>query len=409
MKAGPVVGYLLHRFPGKTDTFIKRELSWLKKNGLNLGVISVWKPGATETSKEIMDEWSGSTDFLMDIGKAAAVRTFAVEFVKNPAAFGSAAWLAWQTARPGVKGLAMQAAYFVEALLAQAPIRKHGYTHLHNHIGDQSATVAMLAAKMAGIGYSMTIHGWPVFFDIEKHRMAEKIKAAGFTRSIGYFCRSQLMMIAGATDPQRFKIVRCGLFLKEYPFEPKRDEVKRLLCVARMSAEKGLTFLFEAMKLLADRGVDCELRLAGDGPIRQQLEKYALDLGIKSRVTFLGFLNEAAIRAELAQADAFLLTSYVEGIPVSAMEAMACGVPVVATNVGGTGELVINGKTGLLIAPSSPDAVAQGVLQLKNDPELRHRMVVAARELVEGEFDGEKEFPKLLQHFTEYGERTYGA
>jgi colanic acid/amylovoran biosynthesis glycosyltransferase len=406
-KTEPVVGYLLHRFPGRTDTFIKRELQWLIGSGLRAGVISVWKPSANETTPDIMAQWSSRTDFLLAASRVKMAGSILKEFHKAPTAFLRSALLAFKTSRPGVKGLAMQAAYFIEAVLAQEPIRRNRYTHLHNHIGDQSATVAMLAAKIAGIGYSMTIHGWPVFFDVEKHRLSEKIKSAGFTRSIGYFCRSQLMMIAGSTDPERFKIVRCGLFLEEFPFVPKRTGVSRLLCVARMSPEKGLTFLLEAVKLLADQRVDCQLRLAGDGPIRQQLEKCAVDLGIHSRVTFLGFLDEKNIRAELALADAFLLTSYVEGIPVSAMEAMACGVPVIATNVGGTGELVFNGKTGLLIPPSNPHAVADAIIQLQDNPAQRYAMVKAARQLVGSDYDGQKEFPKLLAHFKEYGLRRY--
>jgi glycosyltransferase involved in cell wall biosynthesis len=404
----PKVGYLLHRFPRNTDTFIKRELVWLIEAGLQVGVISVWKPGTSETAPAIMQEWQHRTQFLLPAGKSGILLTLAREFGKAPSSFLHAFALAWKTARPGLKGLLMQGAYFVEAVLAQRAIREFGYTHLHNHIGDQSATVTMLAARFAGIGYSMTIHGWPVFFDVEKHRLSEKIKAAGFTRSISYFCRSQLMMFAGATDPHRYKIVRCGLSLADFQFEPARQGVKNVLCIARMSPEKGLTFLLDAIKLLADAGTDCALRMAGDGEIRAQLENHARDLGIADRVTFLGFLNEAAIRAELRKADVFVLTSYVEGVPVSAMEAMACGVPVIATNVGGTSELVVDGKTGILIPPSHPEAVFDAIMTLRKNPEMRKTIVKSARRIVEDMYDGSKEFPKLLEFFQEFGTRSYG-
>ena len=110
---------------------------------------------------------------------------------------------------------------------------------------------------------------------------------------------------------------------------------------------------------------------------------------------FLGFLNEDEIISALAASDVFVLPSYVEGIPVSAMEAMAIGVPVIATNIAGTSELVESGVTGLLVRPSDTLALKDAIATMTDDYELRLRIAERARDKVVDEFDVDKEIAKL--------------
>ena len=244
--------------------------------------------------------------------------------------------------------------YFIEAVLAAEALRKNAIDHVHNHIGDQSGTVTMLAAKLAGIGYSITFHGWPVFFDAKYSRIKEKVLGARFTRSISYFCRSQLMMFSESDDPDPFKVVHCGLSIEKYGYRPPKEQVARLFCAARLAPEKGLSFLIHALKLLLDGGHRLELRLAGGGPSKGELEQLTKEFGISGHVHFLGYLGEDDVIRELQTADLFILPSFVEGLPVSAMEAMAVGVPVIATNIAGTSELIEDGKRDFLCGHPTP-------------------------------------------------------
>ncbi len=259
----------------------------------------------------------------------------------------------------------------------------------------------MLAAKLAGIGYSITFHGWPVFFDAKYSRIKEKVIGAQFTRAISYFCRSQLMMFSECEGEAPFKVVHCGLNIERYIYRPPRDKVERLFCVGRLSPEKGHFVLLKALKLLAEKGYRLKLGLAGNGPSKGRLEALAKELGLADQIDFFGFLNEDAIIKELQQSDLFVLPSFVEGVPVSAMEAMAIGVPVIATNVAGTSELVENGKTGLLVRPSDSEALAEAVIKMMNDYEFRNRAAKLGRLKVEDEFDTDKEAIKLQQYFLE--------
>ena len=395
------IAYLLHRFPENTDTFVKRELRWLMNAGTRVHVISVWKPNLLQTTSANISEWSRHTSYLLPRSSARVAAAAVAIAVGSPGRFLSGVRLAWVTSRPGVHGVTYQLFYFLEAVLAAKEIQRRGYKHLHNHNGDQSGTVAMLAAKLAGISYSITFHGWPVFFDAEYSHIREKVNGAAFTRSISYFCRSQLMMFSSSRDQAPFKIVHCGVNVQEFKFRPPRKHVKRILCVARMSPEKGLIFLIEAFKMLVDSGYKIQLRLVGSGVDQPLLMKMATDLKLDNEVSFLGHCPEAEVRRELENADIFVLPSFVEGVPVSAMEAMAVGVPVIATNVGGTSELIQDGVSGILVRPSDAASICEAIIRLIGDAGLRRKITKFGRQKIEDEFDADKENAKLNGYLLE--------
>jgi len=389
------IAYLLHRFPGITDTFIKREICSLQEAGTDVQVISVWEPGEFETTPEILSEWLEDTHFVLPRSALSILKCLFGWMFRSPGRWLGTLNLAFSTSRPGLRGFVYQMYYFVEAMLAADILRQNSVNHVHNHIGDQSGTVTMLAAKLAGIGYSITFHGWPVFFDAKYSRIKEKVLGAQFTRSISYFCRSQLMMFSACEDPTLFKVVHCGLNIEKYAYQAPREKISRLFCAARLSPEKGHVFTIQALRILCDMGHNLELRLAGDGPSKNRLKSLARELGIAERVHFLGNLNEQEIIRELRSCDLFVLSSFVEGIPVSAMEAMAVGVPVIATNVAGTSELIEDGRTGLLVRPSDPQALADNIVRMIQDHPFRLRVAELGRQKVMDEFDVDRETAKL--------------
>jgi len=391
--------YLLHRFPRITDTFIKREIRSLQIAGTDVRVISVWKPNERETTPDILAQWAPDTHFIFPRSTASILRMVITVIWRSPHRFFATLYLALSTSRPGIRGLAYQVFYFLEAILVAQELRQLAASHVHNHIGDQSGTVTMLAAHLAGIGYSITFHGWPVFFDAKYSRIKEKVLGARFIRSISYFCRSQLMMFSDCDDPTPFKVVHCGLTIGKYTYRPPKEQVRRLICTARLSPEKGLRFAIEALRRLLDKGYNLELRLAGDGPSKAHLEALTIRLKVVDQVKFLGFLTEDEVISELQTSDLFVLPSFVEGLPVSAMEAMAVGVPVIATNIAGASELIEDGKTGLLVRPSDAEALADAVVRMIEDHGFRLRAAEFGRKKVVEEFDVDKESAKLNQNF----------
>lgn len=173
------------------------------------------------------------------------------------------------------------------------------------------------------------------------------------------------------------------------------NEIGPLVVTAsRLSAQKALDVMLEAMVR-----VDATLVVAGEGPLQGELQARAGDLGIQDRVRFLGFRTDVADL--IAAADVFCLSSVWEGVPLAAMEAARLGTPIVATDVGGTGELVRDGISGRLVPPGDPAALAEAVEDVLSDPEKRKRFVAGARQTLESEFNTEMMLDRLKTIYLE--------
>jgi glycosyltransferase involved in cell wall biosynthesis len=131
------------------------------------------------------------------------------------------------------------------------------------------------------------------------------------------------------------------------------------------------------------------------------LEEITRELGVADRVNFLGNLSERDVTRELSSSDLFVLPSLAEGVPVSLMEAMAIGVPVIATNIAGTSELVEDGRTGLLVRPSDAHVLAEAIIRMRLEYSLRLSAAELGRKKVADEFDIEKETAKLNAYLLE--------
>jgi glycosyltransferase involved in cell wall biosynthesis len=153
-----------------------------------------------------------------------------------------------------------------------------------------------------------------------------------------------------------------------------------VLTVARLDGQKGITHLLDAVATLPN----ASFAIAGDGPNRAALEQRAATLGVSDRVRFLGHRHD--VPALLAAADLFVLPSLYEGLPLSVLEAMAAGVPVVATAIGGTDEVVRDGETGTLVPPANSEALAAAIGRALADRDRASRLALAARSLVAREY-----------------------
>lgn len=155
---------------------------------------------------------------------------------------------------------------------------------------------------------------------------------------------------------------------------------------SRLSPEKGLPHLLRAVAMLRDRGVDADLVLAGEGPSRRQVEALIGSLGLVDRVALLGEVPHDDVPAVLERLDVFALPSTWEGFGVSAVEASAMMLPIVASDVHGIPDVVVDGRTGLLVPPGNATALADALARLAADPALRRRMGEAGRAFVEANY-----------------------
>jgi glycosyltransferase involved in cell wall biosynthesis len=184
-------------------------------------------------------------------------------------------------------------------------------------------------------------------------------------------------------------VVPYGVDLSRFPFSPRAVNDRVVIgTTARLSPEKGLPYLIDAFARLRKRyGERVCLRIAGEGPERVALEQQIARLGLKESVELSGWLEHEAVPDFLQQLDIFALPSTWEGFGVSAVEASAVGLPVVASNIHGIPDAVIDGRTGLLVPSKDPAALADALARLVESPELRTKLGAAGREFVARSYD----------------------
>jgi glycosyltransferase involved in cell wall biosynthesis len=156
----------------------------------------------------------------------------------------------------------------------------------------------------------------------------------------------------------------------------------RIISVGRLAEPKDFSTLVQALALLEPGAA--RLQILGNGPLREGLEAEVAELGLTGSVELLGEVPD--VRPYLAESDVFVLSSLSEGMPLSALEAMAAGLPVVASAVGGLNEIVVEGETGLLVAPARADELAAALARVDADEELRQRLGRAGRERAEARY-----------------------
>lgn len=195
-----------------------------------------------------------------------------------------------------------------------------------------------------------------------------------------------LAELARKTAPkQKFDIIPNGVDTEEFRPDPERehDGYFRILTVSRLTPRKGIRFLIRAMKSLKEGNEKLELWIAGDGEERPALEALAKECGVSDKVKFFGPVPHENLGRYYGLADVFCLPSLNEGMSNTVLEALAAGLPIVATVTGGTEELVTSGENGLFVAQQSPEDLAEKVGTLVADPALRERMGVASRKRAE--------------------------
>ena len=215
------------------------------------------------------------------------------------------------------------------------------------------------------------------------------------------------LLVLGA-PPQRVVVHRTGIDLTRWPWQARRTDREgplRLLTVGRLVEKKGIGYVLDAVRRLADSGVPVEYELAGEGPLRERLEAEGHRLGIGRRVRFLGWQSQQQVRDALDRADLLVAASVTadnadeEGIPNVLKEAMAVGVPVVSTRHGGIPELVEDGVSGILVPERDAETLAGELAGLAAHPERRAELARAGRVRVERDYDIERLNDRLVTLF----------
>ena len=396
------IGYLVSRYPAPSHTFIRREIEALRERGVQIDTFSIRNPTGDEVTSDLDRTAQAETWYVLPASPLTLLRDHAATLVSQPMDYLRVFGLALRHRPPGLKALALSLAYFAEAVVLVRELKRRSVTHLHNHFANAAGTVGLLTSALLGLPWSLTLHGISETDYPAGVTLGGKIERAKFVACVSHFGRAQAMRTVPARYWDKLFISRCGLQLADLPARtPRPAEARaRVICVARLSAEKAHIGLLTAFAQVRNQGIDAELLLVGDGPERANVEQAIKALGLNSAVTLKGHLSEGETLREVAGSDVLVLASFMEGLPVVLMEAMALGVPAIASRVAGVPELIEDGSEGLLFCPTDWDDLAQKLAAALADPALRERLGKAARAKIEAEFAIEKAVQPMYDHFT---------
>jgi colanic acid/amylovoran biosynthesis glycosyltransferase len=414
VEAGLRLAYLTTRYPAISHSFVQREVMALRELGAEIETFSIHRPIAA--------------DLFTDEDRAEAAGTFSIRsapwwkiaaahvrvLVRHPRAYLTTLSAAVGRAPDGAR-LLSPVFHFGEAVVMWRECERRRIRHIHAHFTSPSADVAGLAALLgekispAALTWSFTAHGTDILSDSPR-RLAEKVRRAPLVICVSDLGRAQLMRMVGEEHWGKVQVIRCGLDAgwqaaaagcRRRSSAERAGEALHILTVGRLEREKGHSILLEAVAELRARGLAVDLEVVGGGSAGERLIAQAESLGIGADVAFAGKVGQDRIHEHYASADLFCLPSLGEGVPVVLMEAMAMGLPVVATRVGGVPELVEDRSSGRLVSPGSSAALAEAIAELADQAETRERMGIAGRERVLEGYSIERAANRLFGEFSQ--------
>jgi glycosyltransferase involved in cell wall biosynthesis len=345
------IAYFVNQYPKVSHTFIRREILAMERQGFDVQRIAL--RGWDETLPDAEDrQEQAKTRYVLKSGLRGLLIAFLRGLLWSPLKTCAALSLAIRVSRKTNGRLLHHLVCVAEASQIRIWLARTRASHLHAHFGTNSAEIAMQTRVLGGPRYSFTVHG-PEEFSAPL-ALEDKIRRSAFVVAISSFGRSQLYMRIAAALWPRVHVVHCALEPSFY--SAASDSVKsatRMVCVGRLCEAKGQLLLVEAIAELKQRGVRVDLVLAGDGDLREQIEKRVRDLGLEDSVQITGWISSNEVRNELLAARAMVLPSFAEGLPVVIMEALALRRPVITTYIAGIPELVKAGDNGWLVPAGS--------------------------------------------------------
>ena len=384
------LAYLNTRYPALSHTFIEREIRALRALNFEIHTFSIRRPTA-EGQLSSHDRQAAKETFYL-LASPLSLLSALLAALLRPLALTRLILASQRLAPPGIKSRLHHFAYALEAIRLAREMLRRKLDHVHVHMANNGAAVALLATKFApSLRYSLSIHGSAEFFRIDSWTLKPKAENAAFVRCISNFCRAQVQTWTAPAAWPRYHIVHCGVDLSAFSPQPPRPAAPaqplEIITVGRLEPIKGYPVLLHACRKLSDLGLDWHLNMVGNGPHDSHLRDLAKQLNIESRVTFAGPVGQDELQNHLNRADVMVISSFMEGVPVVLMEAMAKQLAVIATKVGGAPELIDDSRDGLLVNTGCAESLAATLQKLHHNPALQRSLGSAARQKIFSRFN----------------------
>jgi glycosyltransferase involved in cell wall biosynthesis len=399
------IGYVVKMYPRFSETFIVTELLAMQAVGVDCEIFSLRPPVDSRFHASL------------------AQVTAPVSYLRSEGLRAADLWTLLRTARAELGSLGDHIDELLTADVRDAAqavqlalqVRQRGITHLHAHFASVATTVARLAARLAGVTYSLTAHAKDIFHsEVDAAELRKKLADADSVVTVSRYNLEHLRETFGA-DAARVRLVYNGLDLDEFSYTEPLDRPAVIAAVGRLVEKKGFDDLLRAVALLRDQGREVRLDLVGTGLLEDTLAAQVVELGLQDLVTLHGALPQDEVRRIVRGAAVFAAPCVVaedgnrDGLPTVVLEAMALGTPVVATPVTGIPEVVADGVTGLLVPERNPVALAAALGQVLDHPEVAASLTKAARSQIEAEFDARQQARAVAAGFHLLAASTAGG
>jgi glycosyltransferase involved in cell wall biosynthesis len=397
------VAFVLKGYPRLSETFIAQEIAALERRGLKILIVSLRHP-TDKRRHPVHDEIRAQVLYLPEYLLLEPIRVLRAWLKQRKTATYRRTRDLWlrDLARDPTPNRIRR---FGQALVLADELAPD-VRHLHAHFLHTPASVTRYAALLKGLPWTGSAHAKDIWTTPEWEKR-EKLASCEWLVTCTAANEAHLAALA---PPGRVELVYHGLDLSRFSFVEKRTESNgenhpvNILSVCRLVEKKGTDVLLEALAHLP-RELHWRLLHAGGGPLKGKLERRARALGIADRIEWRGALAQGDILALYRGADLFALASRVardgdrDGLPNVLAEAQSQGLACVATAVSAIPELIEDGRTGLLVAPENPQALADALASLIRDPARRRALGNAGRLRVTEKFTIEKNIARLTRRF----------
>ena len=402
--------YVVSRFPSLTTTFTAYEMSTIQQAGVDVHVATVWSSEEGNEPQTVEKQFIDKTCDLRLSSPALWLRSIQQVLLKPQILI-----LIFQLFVGHLTSI-----YALLKLLVSLPkglylgywVKKHGFQHIHAHFLSSPATVALIASRISGVPYTVTIHAFDIFATSPYERTASiplKCEKAAVCIVISKF-NLDYMRKTWPKMSGRFELIHNGIDVDvfsnrvEHVTDPNEFYI---LSNGRLVYKKGHAFLLEAVAKLRKQNRNVKLQIIGGGPLESELHDLASRLEIKEHVTFTGKMLQEEIIQHYRKSDMFVLACAIspdgdmDGIPVVLVEALAMEIPTVSTQVSGVPEIVQDSVTGLCVPPHDSQALADAMAFMMDHPDEASKMARAGRQVVENQFNRYESARMLLQLWQE--------
>ncbi len=399
------IAYILKMFPRLSETFILNEMLELERQGVEITIFSLKKPNEGKFHPKLSNlrapvyyledldikkwvVWLGEVWPLLMLRKENFWKLMErVLNDKDNNLMDHVLYSAWVAAR----------------------ITELGISHIHSHFGSLSSTIAYFAGGIASVPFSFTAHAKDIYvYNMEEHLLGEKLQAAKFAVTVTDYNKNYLLQHNPGLESDKINVIFNGVALENINYTPTSAREKDLILGAsRLVPKKGFDTLLDACDILKRRGIAFRCVIVGDGSEADMLLDKRNNLGLEDAVEFLGARIHDEIIDLMGKATVLCLPCRIaedgnrDALPTVLLEALACGLPAISTDISGIPEIIESGVNGVLVNPDDPASLADEIERLLNSADIREEYSKAGLEKARESFDIEKNVGLLRDLFVE--------